>query len=200
MRNVTDTVDADFAAAFPLPPSQTQNTPNNRENGEGGVVVATAAAAPAALEARAAPVLVDEITRNNVGAALTTATPTPPSQTANTRNNHENGEGEVVVATVAAATAAVAAALEAPAAPAQAAARAAPVEQIHDFTGTTQSIEDSHIITNTRNTYNRSLTDFMIWLFSFSRDKLVRQVALIAAKEQDDQRPTVKQRNAKKWF
>ena len=28
-----------------------------------------------------------------------------------------------------------------------------PAGKIHDFTGTTQSVEDSHIVTNTRNTY-----------------------------------------------
>ena len=140
------------------------------------------------------------VTDTVVDADFAAAFPLPPSQTQNTPDNRENGEGGVAVTTAVAATAAVPAALEARAAPAQAAARAAPAEDIHDFTGTTQSIEDSHIVTNTRNTYNRSLTDFMIWLFSFSRDKLVRQEALIAAKEQDDQRPTLKQRNAKKWF
>ena len=38
-----------------------------------------------------------------------------------------------------------------------------PAEDIHDFTGTVQSVEDCHIVSNTRITYNRTLTDFMIY-------------------------------------
>lgn len=99
----------------------------------------------------------------------------------------------MAVATMAAATATAATlAMDIHTAPA--------AEEIHNFTGTTQSIEDSHIVYNTRNTYNRSLTDFMIWIFSFSCDKLVRQVVLIAAKVQDNQRETEKQQKAKKKF
>ena len=48
-----------------------------------------------------------------------------------------------------------------------------PTEDIHDFTGTVQSIEDSHIVSNTRMTYNRTLTDFMIYLFANQNHKLV---------------------------
>ena len=75
-----------------------------------------------------------------------------------------------------------------------------PPEDIHDFTGTTQSIEDSHIVTNTRNTYNRTLTDFMIYLFTNSNLKLVNIARLTAAKEVDDARQTTKQREAKRAF
>ena len=82
MTIATNTVGADFAAAFPTSPSQTENTPNNRENGEGGVAVATTAAAtapPPAEDIHTAAAPVEEITGNNVGAAFAAATPTPPS-------------------------------------------------------------------------------------------------------------------------
>ena len=124
---------------------------------------------------------------NNVDAAFAAAFPAPASPTANTPNNHENAETQMEVGLAATATAV--------------ATTAVPVaEEIHDFTGTTQSVEDSHIVSNTRTTYSRSLTDFMIWLFSFSRNKLVNQEALIAAKAEDDRRETEKQRKAKKGF
>ena len=48
-----------------------------------------------------------------------------------------------------------------------------PTKDIHDFTGTVQSIEDSHIVSNTQMTYNRTLTDFMIYLFANQNHKLV---------------------------
>ena len=73
-------------------------------------------------------------------------------------------------------------------------------EDVHDFTGTTQSVEDSHIVTNTRNTYNRSLTDFMIYLFSNSVHKLVDTAPLIEGKAIDDARRTAKQREARRAF
>ena len=73
-------------------------------------------------------------------------------------------------------------------------------DNVHDFTGTTQSVEDSHIVTNTRNTYNRSLTDFMIFLFSHAAHKLVDTAPLIEAKAIDDGRRTTKQREAKRAF
>ena len=80
-------------------------------------------------------------------------------------------EGGVAVATTvtaAATTAATAAPLSEDIHTA-AAPTAAPAEEIHDFTGTTQSVENSHIVNNTRNTYNRSLTDFIdLALFLFS--------------------------------
>ena len=72
--------------------------------------------------------------------------------------------------------------------------------EVHDFTGTTQSVEDSHIVTNTRNTYNRTLTDFMIYLFTNSNSKLVNIAPLTAAKMVDDARATRKQREAKRAF
>ena len=75
-----------------------------------------------------------------------------------------------------------------------------PAEDIHDFTGTTQSVEDSHIVTNTRNTYNRTLTDFMIYLFTNSNLKLVNIARLTAAKAVDDARQTTKQREANRAF
>lgn len=121
------------------------------------------------------------IEANNVGAAFAAAFP-GPSQTANTPHIHENRETlteDEVPAAVAA---------------------AAVIDEIHDFMGTTQSVEDSHIVSNTRNTYNRSLTDFMIYLFSSSINKLVDPESLIAAKAIDDQRGTEKQRKAKRAF
>ena len=75
-----------------------------------------------------------------------------------------------------------------------------PTEDIHDFTGTVQSIEDSHIVSNTRMTYNRTLTDFMIYLFANQNHKLVNIARLRAAKAVDDARGTEKQRTAKKYF
>ena len=72
--------------------------------------------------------------------------------------------------------------------------------EVHDFTGTTQSVEDSHIVTNTRNTYNRTLTDFMLYLFTNSNAKLVNIAPLTAAKVVDDARSTPKQREAKRSF
>lgn len=121
---------------------------------------------------------------NNVEAAFAAAFPSPPLPTANVPNNRENAE--IQMKGGAAATAAVTAPI--------------PAGEIHDFTGTTQSVEDSHIVTNTRNTYYRSLTDFIIWLFSCNRSKLVNLEALIAAKAEDDQRQTEKQRKTKKIF
>ena len=73
-------------------------------------------------------------------------------------------------------------------------------EDIHDFTGTVQSIEDSHIVTNTRLTYYRTLSDVMIYLFTNSNRKLVFIRKLRAAKKMDDARETEKQREAKKYF
>ena len=73
-------------------------------------------------------------------------------------------------------------------------------EDIHDFTGTVQSIEDSHIVTNTRLTYYRTLSDVMIYLFTNSNRKLVNTAKLRAAKRMDDARETEKQREAKKYF
>ena len=55
------------------------------------------------------------------------------------------------------------------------------IDNVHDFTGTTQSVEDSHVVTNTRNTYNHSLTDFMLYLFSNSNIKLIGIESLRAA-------------------
>ena len=72
-----------------------------------------------------------------------------------------------------------------------------PAEDIHDFTGTVQSIEDSHIVTNTRITYNRTLTDIMIYLFTNSNRKLVTIARLRAAKAVDDARGTKKERETK---
>ena len=71
-------------------------------------------------------------------------------------------------------------------------------ENIHDFTGSTQSVEDSHIVTNTRNTYNRTLIDIMIWLFTHLPSKLVCIKPLTAAKLIDDSKRTTKQREAKR--
>ena len=71
-------------------------------------------------------------------------------------------------------------------------------ENIHDFTGSTQSVEDSHIVTNTRNTYNRTLIDIMIWLFTHLPSKLVCIEPLTAAKLIDDSKRTTKQREAKR--
>ena len=73
-------------------------------------------------------------------------------------------------------------------------------ENIHDFTGSTQSVEDSHIVTNTRNTYNRTLIDFMLWLFTHSPSKLVCIEPLTAAKLIDDSKRTTKQHKAKRAF
>ena len=73
-------------------------------------------------------------------------------------------------------------------------------ENVHDFTGTTQSVEDSHIVTNTRNSYTRMLIDFMLWLFTHSHCKLVNIEPLRAAKLIDDGKRTTKQREAKKEF
>ena len=71
-------------------------------------------------------------------------------------------------------------------------------ENIHDFTGSTQSVEDSHIVTNTRNTYNRTLIDIMIWLFTHLPSKLVCIKPLTAAKLIDDSKRTTKQREVKR--
>ena len=71
-------------------------------------------------------------------------------------------------------------------------------ENIHDFTGSTQSVEDSHIVTNTRNTYNCTLIDIMIWLFTHLPSKLVCIEPLTAAKLIDDSKRTTKQREAKR--
>ena len=73
-------------------------------------------------------------------------------------------------------------------------------DNVHDFTGTTQSVEDSHIVTNTRNSYTRTLIDFMLWLFTHSHCKLVNIEPLRAAKLIDDGKRTAKQREAKKDF
>ena len=75
-----------------------------------------------------------------------------------------------------------------------------PAEDIHDFTSTVQSIEDSHIVTNTRITYNRTLTDIMIFLCTNSNHKLVNIARLRAAKAVDDARGKEKQHEAKKYF
>ena len=77
---------------------------------------------------------------------------------------------------------------------------AAAGEDVHDFTGTTQSVEDSHIVTNTRNTYNRSLTDFMLYLFSHAVHKLVDTAPLLEAIAIDDAKRTAKQREARRAF
>ena len=71
---------------------------------------------------------------------------------------------------------------------------------VHDFTGTTQSIENSHIVNNTRNTYNRSLTDFMLYLYVNFEHKLVSTEELDLAAAQDALRGTPKQRAAKKFI
>ena len=71
-------------------------------------------------------------------------------------------------------------------------------ENIHDFTGSTQSVEDSHIVINTRNTYNCTLIDIMIWLFAHVPSKLVCIEPLTAAKLIDDSKRTTKQREAKR--
>ena len=55
-------------------------------------------------------------------------------------------------------------------------------------------------MTNTRNTYNRTLTDFMLYLFTNSNAKLVNIAPLTAAKVVDDARSTPKQREAKRSF
>ena len=128
------------------------------------------------------------IEANDVDAAFAAAFPdaafaaSPPDEPIEAANGgiERDGAGELAAATEAAA-----------------ASRSVPEEEIHDFTGTTQSVENSHIVSNTRNSYYRSLTDLMIWIFSFSPHKLVNQEALIAAKAQDDQRGTEKQRKAK---
>ena len=73
-------------------------------------------------------------------------------------------------------------------------------ENIHDFTGSTQSVEDSHIVTNTRKTYTRTLIDFMLWLFTHKPSKLVFIKPLTAAKLIDDSKRTTKQREAKRAF
>ena len=41
-------------------------------------------------------------------------------------------------------------------------------ENIQDFTGTVRLVEDRHIVSNTQMTYNCTLTDFMIYLFTNS--------------------------------
>ena len=71
---------------------------------------------------------------------------------------------------------------------------------VHDFTGTTESIENSHIVNTTRNTYNRSLTDFMLYLYVNLVHKLVSIEELDLAAAQDALRRTPKQRAAKKFI
>ena len=71
---------------------------------------------------------------------------------------------------------------------------------VHDFTGTTESIENSHIVTNTRNTYNCSLTDFILYLYVNLKHKLVSSEELDLAVAQDALRGTPKQRAAKKFI
>ena len=71
---------------------------------------------------------------------------------------------------------------------------------VHDFTGTTESIENSHIVNTTRNTYNRSLTDFMLYLYVNLEHKLVSSEELDLAAAQDALRGTPKQRAAKKFI
>ena len=71
---------------------------------------------------------------------------------------------------------------------------------VHDFTGTTESIENSHIVNTTRNTYNRSLTDFMLYLYVNLVHKLVSIEELDLAAAQDALRRTPKQRAAKKFM
>ena len=55
-------------------------------------------------------------------------------------------------------------------------------------------------MTNTRNTYNHTLTDFMVGLFSHSHCKLVNIEPLRAAKLIDDGEQATKQREAKSEF
>ena len=123
----------------------------------------------------------------NAAFAAAFALPTPAT-TADTSNTVADIQGEVTATTQEAV--APAASEEVP----------IPAEDIHDFTGTTQAVEDSHIVTNTRNTYNRTLTDFMIYLFTNSNDKLVDIAGLRVAKAVDDARETTKQREAKRAF
>ena len=77
------------------------------------------------------------IEANNIAADFAAAF---PLEVANAQNTHDNEEIQTEGGVAAAAIAAAAA------------------EEVHNYTGTTQSVEDSHIVTNTRNTYNRSLT------------------------------------------
>jgi len=48
----------------------------------------------------------------------------------------------------------------------EAAEDAAVPTEVHDFTGNTQLVEDSYIVTSTRTTYTHTLTDFMLYLFT----------------------------------
>ena len=68
------------------------------------------------------------------------------------------------------------------------------------FTGTMQSVEDIHIVTNTCITYNHSLIDFIVYIFSFSINKLVESESLIAVKTIYNQRRTEKQQKTKRTF
>ena len=71
-------------------------------------------------------------------------------------------------------------------------------ENVHKFTGTTQSIEDSHIMTITRNSYPCTLTDFMLYLFTNPNHKLVNTVPLTVVKAVDDAKSTTKQQQEAK--
>ena len=71
---------------------------------------------------------------------------------------------------------------------------------VHGFTGTTQSIENSHIVHNTRNTCNGSLIDFVLYLFVNKEHKLVDSQELELVQIQDATRETAKQRVVKKFI
>ena len=59
---------------------------------------------------------------------------------------------------------------------------------VHDFTGTMQLIENSHIVPNSCNTYHCSLTNFMLWLFVNKVHKLVNSEELDLEKISDGAR------------
>jgi hypothetical protein len=55
-----------------------------------------------------------------------------------------------------------------------------------DFTGSTQQIEDNHISDNTRQSYIRTLIQFMIFLFDKHKETLVNLEELEDAAERDN--------------
>ena len=73
-------------------------------------------------------------------------------------------------------------------------------DNVRDFTDTTQLVEDSHIVSNTGNTYNCILTDILLYLCTTSRIKLINVKPLLEAEWIDNGKDTINQREANRDF